>query len=184
MSVSEFAAWARSLGFRWAALELDDHNNAPRWHDFRLACHSQGILAGPWFTNGGNVALTPVDADFTIAELEGPQDYDGIISALPNVPNIPRAIVTNFGSPLSDARGQYHPEKAKPLVDAGWRCLTECYISDNSNATPDNQDYIARKLGWPSSQPVFGTYGSTSLDYYKPWFGWSGWSVYLAEYLP
>ena len=39
----------------------------------------QGLKAGVWFTDGGNISLTPPDADFAIAELEGPGDYDGIM---------------------------------------------------------------------------------------------------------
>lgn len=183
MSVWEFSTWAAKQGYRWAALELDDHSNAPRWSDFRQACHNVGMLAGPWFTEGGNVSLTPVNADFTIAEMEGPGDYDGIIASIPSLPNIPRAIVTNFGTPLSDAQGKYHPEKAKPLIDAGFRCLTEAYMADNPQATPDRLDFTAKQLGWPSSQPVFGVYGEKKLSAYSEWFDWSGWSVYLSEYL-
>lgn len=115
--------------------------------------------------------------------MEGPGDYDGIIASIPSLPNIPRAIVTNFGSPLSDSTGAYHPEAAKPLINAGFTCLTESYIGDNPNATPDRQKFTAQQLGWLTSQPVFGVYGNETIADYKQWFGWPGWSVYLAECL-
>ena len=130
------------------------------------------------------MALTPADADFTIAEVESEQDRIGAIAAAPNLPPIPKAIVTNF-SPMTDAQGVPQPEKAEPLIAAGWRCLTESYLADNPNATPERLDFTATvKLGWPSSQPVFGVYESKPLSSYASYFDkWAGWSVYTSEYL-
>lgn len=129
------------------------------------------------------MALTPLDADFTIAEVESEQDRLGVLNASQSVPaSIRRAIITDF-TPFSDAAG-YYPEKAAALIQDGWECLTEAYVNVNPNATPENLHFIATQhLGWPSSQPVFGTYGNMGLADYKPWFNWAGWSCYLSEYL-
>ena len=179
----QFAQRAKLQGFRWATLELDDYNNAPRWAEFRTACHAFGLLAGPWFTEGGNVALTPTDSDFTIAEAESENDRLGILAAMGSLPEgMRRAVVTNF-TPFSDASG-YLPEKAAPLIENGWECLTEAYLNEGPTLTPERLHFTAtQKLGWPSSQPVFGTYGGWGLEDYEPYFGWPGWSCYLSEYL-
>lgn len=73
-------------------------------------------------------------------------------------------------------------QAAAPLVSR-FECLTEAYMGDNPNATPDNLNTSARQLGWQHSQPVFGVYNKP-LSEYAPWHGWGGWSAYLAEYLP
>ena len=154
-----------------------------RWPSFRNACSARGISPGVWFTEGGGIANCPQDARFVIAECEGPGDYDGIIRERASIPDIPRAIVTNFNLPLIDRNGVPQPDKAAPLISDDWECLTECYLSDNPNATPPALDFTARRLGWKSSQPVFGIYGGKHLSDYADWTGWPGWSVYLAEYL-
>lgn len=172
------------------ALELDDYNNAGRWGPFQHACRNavpQPLLRGPWFTEGGNIVNTPPDADFTIAELEGQGDYDGVINAINTgqLPSVPKAVVTNFNVPLTDSNGAPHPEYAAPLINAGFACLTESYINENPNATPDNMNLMARNLGWPKSQPVFGIYPVGGVvPSYAQWANWSGWSEYLAEYRP
>lgn len=147
--------------------------------------HSVGSLAGPWFTEGAQIANTPADADFAIAELEGQGDYDGIINAIDagSLPSCRKAVVTNFNTPLTDSQGVPQPQFAAPLIAAGFECLTEAYVNENSNATPDNMDLMAKNLGWPRSQPVFGIYsGPPTL--YDPWKSWPGYSLYSAEYLP
>lgn len=129
--------------------------------------------------------MTPADAGFAIAELEGPGDYDGIISKIGQLPACPKAIVTNFntplyidGSPGSEAAARQH---AAPLISAGFTCLTEAYIGDNPNATPPNLDVYGRNLGWSHTQPVFGIYNAP-LTSYAPYMNFPGWSIYLAEY--
>lgn len=171
------------MGYRWATLELDDYNNAPRWETFRAACHAEGMLAGPWFTEGANTALTPPDADFTIAECESENDRLGAIASAPSLPSaMPRAIVTNF-TPMTDDQGVPLWHKAAPLVEQGWTCLTEAYMGDNPNASPERLHYRATvQLGFPSSQPVFGVWNKPLAEYGQ-WMTWPGWSAYLAEYL-
>ena len=52
LTPTQFATKTKALGYKWAALELDDYNNAERWGPFRLACQSVGLKAGPWYTKG------------------------------------------------------------------------------------------------------------------------------------
>lgn len=134
-------------------------------------------------TEGAHINLTPADAGFAIAEVEGPGDYEGVMNAITagTLPSCPKAIITNFNIPIVQG-GAPVPSAAKPLIDAGFLCLTEAYMGDNPNATPDNLDRLARGCGWKSSQPVFGVYNEPLITY-SPWMGWPGWSAYLAEYL-
>lgn len=158
--------------------------NSDHWADFYAAFHGVGLLAGPWFTEGGNIYRTPLDADLTIAENEGQGDYDGIISAENSglvPPSIPKAIVTNFNVPLRKPNGDLNPSAAKPLIDAGYWCLTEAYLGDNPNATPPRLDWNAKQLGWGASQPVFGVWNA-SPSVYEPWAEWPG-ADYLGEYV-
>jgi len=177
------------MGYKWAALEFDDYGNDQIWGPFRLSCQAEGIMAGVWLTEGAHVSLTPADSQFSIAEIEGPGDYDGVVAAINagTIPACPKAVVTNFnhplytdGTPAGDAAAQ---AAAAVLINAGFECQTEAYIGDNPNATPTNLDSYGRFLGWPGTQPVFGLYNApmTAYDPYKGAF--PGWSVYLAEYI-
>lgn len=137
-------------------------------------------MPGAWYTGGGNIVNTPADAYFTIAEDEGPDDYVGIIDAIPHLnPTLPRAIITNFASYVQN--GKDDKELAKPLIDAGFACITECYLGDNAMATPENMQGRANNLGWEKTQPGFGVWNKW-WDDYKNWFGWwPGHWFYLAE---
>lgn len=163
-------------------MELDAHGNASRWSTFRDACFAHGIKAGVWFTDSWNLPTCPQDAQFVIGELESEGDYQGCINALWSLPAIPKAVITNF-NPLADANGNYLPDKAAPLISAGFRCLTEAYLGDNPNSTPDRLHFTAtQKLGWPDAQPVFGIYNKPLAEYSQWMVG--GWSAYLGEYDP
>lgn len=141
-----------------------------------------------WFTEGGNIEYTPADAGFSIAELEGQGDYDGVVRVISEgkLPSCPIAVVTNFNVPLTNSSGAPQPAYSAPLVNAGFKCLTEAYMNENPNATPDNMNVMARNLGWAHSQPVFGVYpvSGNPPPSYDQWKNWAGWSAYLAEYLP
>lgn len=145
-----------------------------------------GLLPGVWVTEGANITMTPADSAFVIAEVEGPGDYNGVISKIGNLPSCPKGIVTNFNTPLyTDGTPEGNAaarQAAAPLISAGFSCLTEAYIGDNPNATPPNLDVYGRFLGWPTTQPVFGIYNEPMTSY-DPYKGFPGWSVYLAEYL-
>jgi len=179
----QFAQRAATAGYVWAALELDDYNNAPRWGDFAIECRQKGIKPGVWVTEGAKISTTPADAELAIAELEGPGDYDGIITAIDGgtLPSCPLAVCTNFNVPLTNPQGVPQPDKAKPLIDAGFTCLTECYLGDNPEATPERLDYTAKKLGWPATQAVFGVYNALPSRYAQ-WADWPG-VDYLGEYV-
>jgi hypothetical protein len=101
-------------------------------------------------------------------------DYRGIIQHTDTLPNVARAVITNF-VPLVDSTG-YRPDKAKPIIDMGYKCLTECYMGVSDNFSPPRMDFTARvQLGWPHTQPVFGTYGKPQPSTLsgKRWMGWS-----------
>lgn len=67
--------------------------------------------------------------------------------------NIAKGVVTNF-APFVHWNGTLWPEKAAPLVEAGYACVTENFISESPNSIPANTDFIAHQLGWPRSQPM------------------------------
>lgn len=181
-SPSQFADKAAEHGYAWAALELDDYGGLDVWPEFKSACHNKGIRAGGWVTEGGNIFIAPDDSDFIIAELESENDYQGVLTAcavISELPPVPRAVVTNF-TPLTTSMGIPIPDKAAPLIENSFHCLTECYLGDNPNATPEKLDFRARQLGWNDSQPVFGVY-NFPLSGYDQWKDWPGASDYLAE---
>lgn len=184
-SPAQVAQFCAAKGYKWSALEYDDPNFQPEiwWPQFRDQCLAHNVLPGVWFTEGGNVYRTPPGALFTIAEIEGPGDYEGVVNVINGVgggplPSGPKAIITNFNTPLLSR------EYAKPLIDAGFSCLTEAYLNENPNATPDNLDRMARALGWPGSQPVAGVYpvGGHPVPSYEQWVNWPM-ADYLGEYV-
>jgi hypothetical protein len=127
-------------------------------------------------TDGWNLNKIPADSQFAIAELESQGDLDGILSH--PTPTVPHAVITNF-TPLSNPQGEPLPDKAAPLIEAGWFCQTECYLGDNPSGTPDTQDHFAKQLGWGATQPVFGLYNAPPAAYAQ-WYDWPG-CDYLAE---
>jgi hypothetical protein len=170
-SPEQLATKAKAQGYEWLALEIDDYGNAGRWPAFRDACYAHGVIAGVWCTDGWNLTMTPADAEFVIAELESPGDYDGIIAN--PTPTIPHAVITNF-SPFWD-----HGRDPAPLIERGYVCQTEAYLGDNPNATPDNLHQAAQHFGWASSQPAFGVYNAP-LFLYDQWKDWPG-CIYVGE---
>jgi hypothetical protein len=185
LSPVQFAQKVKDLGYKWAALELDDYDNAGRWGPFRFACQSLGLKSGPWFTSG-DVSATPPDADFTIAEVESEEKRLKAIASAPSLPpGMRKAIITNF-TPMTDGQGVPQPEKAAPLIALGYECLTECYMGDSggNSLNPDEMNFRATvQLGWPRSQPVFGVYNKPLAEY-GPFMGkWPAYGLYLAEYV-
>jgi hypothetical protein len=152
----------------------------PQFHYWML---QYGVKPGVWFTVGGNIYKTPSDAHFAIAEVEGPGDLEGVTNVIRGVgggplPSCPLAIVTNFSTMTR--------ENSRPLIDAGFACLTEAYMNENLSQNPDNMHANARWLGWPTSQPVFGVYPTPSqpnpVPLYDQWQSWPG-ADYLGEYV-
>lgn len=173
MQLADLCAGA---GITWVAYEKTTDND-PYASELRAQCHAQGMLFGVWEpepdAGTANPAVAAYEADFYIAQAESPApDWIGI-AAQPLV--VPKAIVTTLW-------GQ-NAATTTALRDAGWKCLTECYIGQNPNATPDRMDFSAKQLGWDHTQPVFGVYGGKSLVDYTQWFGWKGHGIWSAEYL-
>lgn len=137
-------------------------------------------MAGTWNTEGGNFYKTPSNADFGICEIEGPGDYEGLANVMDGVgagpmPSCPWGIITNFN---------FAPAGAPKLIAAGAACLTEAYLNENPNATPDSLDRIAKAYGWTTSQAVAGVYpvGGQPVPSYAQWENWPL-ADYLGEYL-
>lgn len=168
-----------ALGYKWWALELDDDNygGAKWWGPFKEASKFFKLRYGPWFTRGGNIVNTPADAQFTIAEIESEEDYQGVLNA--PVPNIPHWVMTNF-TPMTNALGVPLPEKAKPLIDMGYGCMPEAYVDETNN--PDEMVFRATvQMGWPVAYPVIGVHTNPHYGAYRPKYPRRGeWS---AEYV-
>jgi len=133
------------------------------------------------------MAFAPPDTEFLIAELEDQKDYDGILAGIEQMPSwmddIPKAVVTTF-VPLRDGFVPL-PEKAQPLIDAGFACLTECDMPANPNQSPPRMDFSAQTLGWDYSIPGFYCQnGFRPETHYAEWMDWQwGWWTWLAEYV-
>jgi hypothetical protein len=171
-------------GYEWVAVEFDDANtqdvNRTAFPDILAQARAVGKQAGPWFTDGGNVYLTPGDADFTIAEQEGPGDYQGIVYCESNglIPPVSKGVCTNF-STIGYAEASF-------FVQHEWTCLPEAYMNEVPAATPSGVNNIARSLGWPTSQPVAGVYPTPIAPNPRALYApWSDWPLidYLGEYV-
>lgn len=183
LTPEQFATQAAAYGYEWAALEYDYAPYEPEvWYpEFHYHCLLHNVIPGVWFTTGGEIYRTPPDAAFAIAEVEGPGDLEGVTNVINGVgggplPACSKAIITNFSTLTR--------QNSRPLIDAGFTCLTECYMNEIPTMTPDNMNLIARNLGWPTSQPVAGVYpvaGQPTPDY-TPWKDWPM-ADYAAEYV-
>lgn len=174
----ELAQKARARGYRWIALEWNQHGNSSRGGAVKQECDRVGLVFTIWFTRSGqpenDMDFTPAEARKALVE-SGAAGFLGEAEVPPElaggVPNpqeqnwpeliheladleIPKGVVTNF-APFVHNNGTPYPEKAKPLVDAGWHCITECFITESPNATPARGDFYAKmNLGWPETQPM------------------------------
>jgi hypothetical protein len=182
---ADLMARCQAKGYEWVALELDDPHshdaNMAAWDSCMEQAHIRGMKFGPWFTEGGEIYKTPGGSDFAIAEVEGPGDLQGVTNVINGqgggpLPSCSLAICTNFST--------LNRDNCKPVIDAGFACLTESYINESAGMTPDNMDRVARYLGWPTSQPVFGVYpvGGNPPPSYAQWQDWPG-VDYLGEYV-
>jgi hypothetical protein len=80
-------------------------------------------------------------------------NWPEVILHLQDLP-IPKAVVSNTAAFVHED-GSPWPEKAKPLVDAGWHYISENFVSESANATPEQTDFYAtRNLGWRETQPM------------------------------
>lgn len=161
----------------------------------RQACANEGLVFTIWITRpftAQSVRQACLASQAAGVSVEGEipgyvaeaVDWDELVAALADLP-IAKSVVTNF-APFVNADGTPAPAKAKPLVDAGWACLTECYLGEAPNSTPENQDFYATThLGWSETQPVIGIYGGKTWSDYPTRDNYRNWSVWDAgEVLP
>ena len=156
----------------------------------KSACASSGLVFTIWLTrpfDPDTVRKACIDARpqgiSLEAEIPGfvPEavDWQACVDAIADIP-IYKSVVTNF-APFVNEQGYPDPSKSKPLVDAGWACLTEAYLGEAPNASPENLDWYARThLGWTEIQPVIGIYGGKTFDDYPTRNNYRNWSVWDA----
>lgn len=184
------AGLALRYGFRAVAMQFDFRDDqgrtaAPVWPAFESAMRGAGIMPGVWFTDGWMLPFAPPSADFVVAEIEGPNDYDGVVDSIHQLnPGQKHAVITNFGGllvqlPEGEVDVQASKARCKPLVDAGFFCQYEAY----EYTQPDNSS--AEHCGWPGTMvaPVLGVgFNGRSLDS-QGVLQVPGYGLYLAEYL-
>lgn len=167
-SPAEFVSKAKAKGYRWVAYQWNDENLGPIQQSkavaTRLECENAGLVFTVWLTRpftGTTARHAAVSTGCKGLILEGeipshrPEavDWVDVIFHTQDLP-IPKAIVTNF-APFVKQDGSPWPEKAAPLIEAGWYCITENFISETPTATPERTDFYAtRNLGWPETQPM------------------------------
>ena len=177
-------------GYRWVAFEWNDYGNQARAQAMRDACANHGLVFTIWLTRPFNpqmarIACLDSQAQGLICEGEIPGyvpeavDWPAMISAVADLP-IYKAVCTNF-APFVTIEGLPDRSKSQPLVDAGWACMTEAYLGEAPNATPENLDWYARThLGWSETQPVLGIYGGKTFADYPTRDNYRNWSVWDA----
>lgn len=208
------AVWRLKMkGYRWIALEYNDFDNEVHAPAYRTACRDLGIVFTIWmrrpFTaHQARQAVIESGAAGFIAEGEIPghrpeaQNWSELVHALQDltIPNtrerLPCAVVTNF-APFVHRDGSPWPEKAKPLVEAGWACLTECYDLDGDPKMwiparhefaqhfthTRNPDVFSQGKGWYETQPVIGLYDGRTWSDFPQFDRFRNGSVWSAEYV-
>ena len=78
-------------------------------------------------------------------------DWPDVIFHLADL-DIPKAVVSNF-APFVHHDGRPWPEKAAPLIADGWAYISENFITESPNSTPQRTDWYAKTaLKWPRTQ--------------------------------
>lgn len=166
-SAQEFVTKAQAKGYCWVAYQWNDGNLGPGQRAaapaYRSACSGKLVwsvwLTRPFTAQEVRTAVVESQCEAIILEGEIPGDrpeavdWVDVIFHLRDF-DIPKAIVTNF-APFVSSEGQVMPEKARPLIEDGWACITENFVSESPNSTPENTHYFATQvLGWPTTQPM------------------------------
>lgn len=176
-SASQFVTKAVAKDYKWVTQQLNDSTlgnqqlaTAPA---YRAACQGK-LVYTVWLTRpfDGPLArqmVVETGAQGILLEGEIPSEWKnpatGQVEPKPDAVDWPdvifhlqdldiaKGVVTNF-APFVHWDGQLWPDKAKPLIDAGYACVTECFISESPNATPARTAFTAHQLGWPRAQPM------------------------------
>lgn len=158
---------AVAAGYKWIAYQWNDGATGAQQQALasatRQACAGKLIftvwMTRPFDAQTARQAAVESGCEGIILEGEIPAhrpeavNWPAVIHELDDLP-IPKAVVTNF-APFVHEDGTPWVEKAKPLIDAKWACITECFITESPNATPaKTDDYATRVLGWPETQPM------------------------------
>ena len=173
-------------------MEWNQFGNSTRGQAMKAACDAAGLVFTIWFTRSGqpqnDMDFTPAEVRKALVESEATgflgeaeippeltggvpnpqeQNWPDLIHEIADL-SIYKGVVTNF-APFVHNDGRPFPEKAKPLIDAGWACVTECFISESPNSTPARTDFYAKtNLGWAETQPmveldILPQYGDLSM---------------------
>lgn len=166
-SPQDFVSKAVAKGYKWVAYQWNDENLGPQQQELagatRQACAGKLVFT-VWLTrpfDGPKARQAAVESQCQGLILEGeipshrPEavNWPEVIFHTQDLP-LPKAIVTNF-APFVKLDGTPWPEKARPLIDAGWSCITENFVTETPTATPARTDFYAtHNLGWPRTQPM------------------------------
>lgn len=166
-SPQQFVSKAVAKGYKWVAYQWNDETQGPQQQALatatRQACAGQLIFT-VWLTrpfDGPLARQAAVESQCEGIILEGeipahrPEavNWPEVIFQLSDLA-IPKAVVSNF-APFVHEDGSPWPEKAKPLVDAGWSYISENFISESPNSTPERTNFYATAhLGWAETQPM------------------------------
>lgn len=97
--------------------------------------------------------------------------------------DVAKGVITNF-APFTRYDGSPYPEKSRPLVEAGWSCVTECYdMQGDPTHWIEQRAFFARHLGWDVTQPALGCYDGRTLQSFPTRDNYFNWSVWAAEYV-
>lgn len=184
-------AQAIARGFRWIVTQFEDTSADVAQH-LRVECASRGLAAdglpvlmcGVWESApdyGSMLRRAEEGWQFLIEQIEGPGQHDRVLQSVGPFrdlyPDLPAAVVSNFG-------GLDKPELAHPLIEAGLRCVVECFVGENPMSTPARQvDFATRVLGWPHAEPMIGLGSGLTLDAYPGYQNYPGHSIWAAEYI-
>jgi hypothetical protein len=180
-------------------MEWNDYENWTRGNEVRAACDAEDLVFTIWLTrdfSGAQARQAAIESECVGILLEGEIPAE----SAPGVPNpqavnwadvafylsdlpIYKGVVTNM-APFTHHDGTPYPEKAKPLIDAGWSCHTECYDMTGNPATwPEERAFFAKHLGWNTTQPALGAYGGRTVESFPTRNDYRNWSAWAAEYV-
>lgn len=208
LSAREAVRRLRLKGYRWISLEWNepDYQNWTRGPEFRQACADEGVVFTIWMTRNftaaeARQAVLESGAAGFLAEGEIPghrpeaQNWAELDLALKDI-SIPKGVITNF-APFVDPNGVPTHEKARPLVENGWACITECYdMSGDPKEWIDRRHAFAQHFthesaphifsqgkGWYETQPAIGLYGGLTWADFPQFPNYRNGSVWAAEYV-